>query len=258
MYILTQLGFIVLTLLCLWAILRQLHQALSKADWSETKKQRLWIRTLIGLGAWLLFISVASLSGLFSDFSSFPPRVVIVITIPFITILLITFSRSINAILKVIPPQNLLYIQAFRVIVEVLLWMLFLQELLPEQMTFEGRNWDILVGLTAPLMAYFGLVRGKLVPVADYCLECAGANATGQYCHHCHSLHAHSVSGVYERAVQYDCGHFSFCVATRSAGTHSLFHTLLFVKAIIAISANCPGRKTCSGGCGKRVALFRC
>ncbi|MGD1890343.1 MAG: hypothetical protein ACFB15_07080 [Cyclobacteriaceae bacterium] len=159
MYILTQLGFIVLTLLCLWAILRQLHQALSKADWSETKKQRLWIRTLMGLGAWLLFISVASLSGFFSDFSSFPPRVVTVITIPFITILLIIFSRSINAILKVIPPQNLLYIQAFRVIVEVLLWMLFLQELLPEQMTFEGRNWDILVGLTAPLMAYFGLVR---------------------------------------------------------------------------------------------------
>jgi hypothetical protein len=161
MYTLTQLGFIVLTLLCIGAILRQLRQALSKVDWSETKKQRVWLGTLVGLGGWLLFISAASLGGFFSDFSSFPPRIVIVLAIPLITILLITFSRSINALLKVVPPQNLLYIQAFRVVVEVLLWMLFLQQLLPVQMTFEGRNWDILVGLTAPLVAYFGLVKGN-------------------------------------------------------------------------------------------------
>ena len=31
--------------------------------------------------------------------------------------------------------------------------MLFIAELLPEQMTFEGRNWDILAGFTAPIIA---------------------------------------------------------------------------------------------------------
>jgi hypothetical protein len=40
------------------------------------------------------------------------------------------------------------------VFVEILLWALFTQNLLPEQMTFEGRNFDILVGLTAPLIAW--------------------------------------------------------------------------------------------------------
>jgi len=161
MYILTQLGFIVLTLLCVVAIDRQLRQALSQVEWSAARRQRIWLGTLIGLGAWLLFISVASLGGFFSDFSSFPPRIVIVLAVPLIIILSITFSRSTSTLLRVIPPQNLLYIQAFRIVVEVLLWMLFLQQLLPEQMTFEGRNWDILVGLTAPLVAYFGLVKGN-------------------------------------------------------------------------------------------------
>ena len=161
MDILTQLGFIVLSLLCILAILKQLRLALSQVDWSASRRQRVWLGTLIGLGGWLLFISTASLIGFFSDFSSFPPRVVIVIVIPFVTILIIIFSRSINSLLRVIPPQNLLYIQSFRVVVEVLLWMLFLQQLLPVQMTFEGRNWDILVGLTAPLVAYFGLVKGN-------------------------------------------------------------------------------------------------
>jgi hypothetical protein len=40
------------------------------------------------------------------------------------------------------------------VFVEILIWMLFIQNLLPVQMTFEGRNFDILAGLTAPIMSY--------------------------------------------------------------------------------------------------------
>jgi hypothetical protein len=41
------------------------------------------------------------------------------------------------------------------VFVEILLWLLFIEHLLPEQMTFEGRNFDIIAGLTAPVIAYF-------------------------------------------------------------------------------------------------------
>jgi hypothetical protein len=39
--------------------------------------------------------------------------------------------------------------------VEVLLWILFIDGLLPEQMSFEGRNFDILAGLTAPIIVWF-------------------------------------------------------------------------------------------------------
>lgn len=159
MYLLTQIGFIVLTLLCLGLILKQLRQALSQADLSVKQQKRIWVGTCLGLLVWLSFLSLVSLSGFFSNFSGFPPRIGIVLIVPLITILILTFSRNINSLLKVIPPQSILYLQSFRVIVELLLWLLFIQNILPVQMTFEGQNWDILVGLTAPVVAYFSFVR---------------------------------------------------------------------------------------------------
>jgi hypothetical protein len=54
-------------------------------------------------------------------------------------------------------------IQTFRLPLELIFaWALALN-LLPIQMTFEGRNFDILVGLTAPFIAYFGYHK-KVLP----------------------------------------------------------------------------------------------
>ena len=49
-----------------------------------------------------------------------------------------------------------------RIPVEIVLYWLFLYEKVPELMTFEGRNFDILAGLTAPIVYYFGFVKKKL------------------------------------------------------------------------------------------------
>ena len=71
-----------------------------------------------------------------------------------------------------IPAKSLVSLQIFRVFVEILLWMSFLQNLLPVQMTFEGRNFDVLSGLTAPFAAYFlannriGLVVWNILSLA--------------------------------------------------------------------------------------------
>jgi hypothetical protein len=46
-------------------------------------------------------------------------------------------------------------LQVFRVLVEIVLWLLFLQNQLPVQMTFEGRNFDILAGITAVIAANY-------------------------------------------------------------------------------------------------------
>jgi hypothetical protein len=40
--------------------------------------------------------------------------------------------------------------------------MLFVNQGVPEIMTFEGRNFDILAGLTAPLITYFGFVKRSI------------------------------------------------------------------------------------------------
>ena len=49
-----------------------------------------------------------------------------------------------------------------RIPVELTLLWLFLYKAVPELMTFEGRNFDILSGLSAPIIYYFGFVKKQL------------------------------------------------------------------------------------------------
>ena len=49
-----------------------------------------------------------------------------------------------------------------RIPVEIILFGLYMHKVIPELMTFEGRNWDILSGLSAPLVFYFGHVHKRI------------------------------------------------------------------------------------------------
>lgn len=60
-------------------------------------------------------------------------------------------------------PESLYWIHIVRIPVEIVLWMLFTVSLVPEVMTFEGRNYDIIAGLTAPLIIFYGIRR----PIID-------------------------------------------------------------------------------------------
>ena len=51
-------------------------------------------------------------------------------------------------------------IQTMRLPIEIALYLLFAAGQVPKQMTFEGRNFDIVVGLTAPLVAW-AVAKGK-------------------------------------------------------------------------------------------------
>ena len=56
-------------------------------------------------------------------------------------------------------PATLTLLHIVRVPVEIVLYLLMLQNMVPEVMTFGGRNFDILCGLTAPVVYYFGYRR---------------------------------------------------------------------------------------------------
>ncbi len=156
MFQLTQLGFIALSLFCILYLYRQLSLALPKTSFNLTKQQRIKQQFIIAIVSWAALISVLAWTQFFANFSSVPPRFFMVLLIPLSTaILLSLFSEALSEILQQIPPQRLIYIQSFRIWVEVLIWLLFVQELLPIQMTFEGMNFDVLTGLTAPFVAYF-------------------------------------------------------------------------------------------------------
>lgn len=154
-------GFVILTILYWLLLLRQLWQGIANSDWDDTKKRR--VKTLIAgsLIFWAIFVSAWSASGMMSDFTKFPFNFLPVLIIPLATALIATFSNTFRIILANIPEEKIIVLQNFRFFVEILLWMLFITSALPIQMTFEGRNFDILAGLTAPFIAYF-VMRKRL------------------------------------------------------------------------------------------------
>jgi hypothetical protein len=71
-----------------------------------------------------------------------------------ISILLFTFSKSTQAVIENLSQTRLVALQSFRIFVELLLWRLFILGKMPVQMSLEGRNWDVLTGITAIVIAY--------------------------------------------------------------------------------------------------------
>lgn len=65
-----------------------------------------------------------------------------------------------------LPLAPLTYLHIIRIPVEFVLYWLFLYQAVPELMTFAGRNFDIIAGITAPIIAYFGLKKGKISKAA--------------------------------------------------------------------------------------------
>jgi hypothetical protein len=161
MYLFVQAGFVVLTVLFFGLLLRELHVALSTTPFEISRKKKILRNTILSLIAWAVLVSTLSISGVLSDFTTLPPKLFIVLIVPLVTVIWILRSETLREILVHVPAESLIRLQVFRVFVEVLLWMLFVDNLLPEQMTFEGYNFDILAGLTAPFVGYF-VSRKKL------------------------------------------------------------------------------------------------
>lgn len=153
LYHITQIGFGLLTLVCVIFFLREFFRALPLTGWTPGQKKNFVTKMILSLILWVAFLAAWSLSGKMTDFSIFPMNILPVIAIPAIMAFFFIPAKSTGEILKHIPPANIIRLQTFRFFVEGLLWMLFIANLLPVQMTFEGRNFDIIAGFTAPVVA---------------------------------------------------------------------------------------------------------
>jgi hypothetical protein len=112
----------------------------------------LFANTLLG---WLFLTGYLTFNGFFQDFNSFPPRLFLFVgpIILFIFFVLL-YPRSREAVLQM-PITTLTYIHIVRIPVELCLWWLFGAGLVAQAMTFEGANFDILAGITAPFAGVF-------------------------------------------------------------------------------------------------------
>jgi hypothetical protein len=106
--------------------------------------------------AWVIIQSVISITGFYTNSNVLPPRFIFLVLPPLLVILLLFFTQKGRKFLDGFNPKLLTWVHIVRIPVEVVLFWLFLEKLIPELMTFEGRNFDIIAGITAPVIAYLG------------------------------------------------------------------------------------------------------
>jgi hypothetical protein len=138
------------------------YGVLKNSKRENTKKNALKIS--IGLLAWLLIQAALTLKNVYSaDNQAMPRKIVLFGILPSIlTIILLFVTAKGRKFIDGLPLKNITYINIVRIPVELVLYWLFLNKAIPELMTFAGRNFDILAGLTAPFIVYFGYWQGKI------------------------------------------------------------------------------------------------
>ncbi|ASS48460.1 MAG: hypothetical protein A3D31_08135 [Candidatus Fluviicola riflensis] len=105
--------------------------------------------------SWTILQSVLGLSGIYQDTQTIPPKLVLFGVFPtlvfiataFLTVKGRKFIDSINL-------QTLTYFHSIRIPVEITLALLFYQGVVSVYMTFEGTNFDLFSGITAPIVGY--------------------------------------------------------------------------------------------------------
>lgn len=118
--------------------------------------------TLIILLAWLILQAIISRTGFYTVTSNTPPRLTLLILPPIILIIILFTTPKGKKYIDGLNLKTLTILHTIRLPVEIVLFWLFAQKAIPQIMTFEGRNFDIISGLTAPIIFYIGFYAMKL------------------------------------------------------------------------------------------------
>jgi len=112
--------------------------------------------------AWLLGQGAVALSGFYTVTTTLPPRLALLLGPPLVVVAALVATPRGRRFLDGLRPELLPLLHVVRVPVELVLLMLYLHHAVPRLMTFEGRNWDILTGLTAPVVYYLAFRARRL------------------------------------------------------------------------------------------------
>jgi hypothetical protein len=127
--------------------------------YKATKKSKGFI---ILIFIWLLLQSIISILGFYTITNTMPPRFQLFL-LPAVLFIIVQFStKRGQALIDTLDIKFLTIIHVVRIPVEIVLYWLLIHKAVPELMTFEGRNFDIISGITAPFIYYFGFIKNKI------------------------------------------------------------------------------------------------
>ncbi|OUJ69507.1 hypothetical protein [Hymenobacter crusticola] len=133
-------GFVLLTGLTGWLFYRATHRS------------RLTLSLLV---AWLSLQAGLSLNGFYvATPQALPPRLLLALLPPLLLLAGLLLTGRGRRYLLCLRLERLTLLHTIRLPVEIVLWVLSYYHLVPQLMTFEGRNRDLFSGLSAPVIYY--------------------------------------------------------------------------------------------------------
>ena len=124
-----------------------------------TQLGRVPLMLLLG---WTVLQGALGYVGFYLDTSGIPPRFILLIGPMLLLIAALFLTSGGKRFIDGLDVGGLTLLHVVRLPVELVLFGLYLRGAVPRMITFEGSNFDILVGLSAPLIYVFGYVRPKL------------------------------------------------------------------------------------------------
>jgi hypothetical protein len=142
-----QIAFILVTFITVWLFYR------------ATNKSILFLAIM---AIWMILQYFLGQSGFYTNGFSRPPRFLLLIAPPLLVLIVLLLTKKGRQLIDSLDMPTLTILHAVRIPVEMILYFLFLAKAIPAIMTFEGRNFDIIAGLTAPIVYYVGFVKKQV------------------------------------------------------------------------------------------------
>lgn len=114
------------------------------------------------ISIWLFVQSIIGILGFYTITNTMLPRFQLLLLPPLVFTIVQFSTKKGKAFIDSLDLKILTIIHIVRIPVEIVLYWLFVNKAVPELMTFEGRNFDIISGISAPFIYYFGFVKHKI------------------------------------------------------------------------------------------------
>lgn len=106
------------------------------------------------IGLWLVVHLALSYNGYYLKTYSLPPRFVLLLGPPLLMMIVVFGVKKLRNRIMLLDMRWLVALSIVRMPVELVLYFLMKENLVPGIITFEGRNWDFLSGIVAVPLTY--------------------------------------------------------------------------------------------------------
>lgn len=110
---------------------------------------------------WMLALGISAYFGFFENTHVLPPRFIFAVAPPLLLLIFLAFNKWGVHYFYRFDIKYLTILHTIRVGAEISLYLLCLQGLTPEIMTFNGNNYDLFSGLSAPIIYFFIFIKNQ-------------------------------------------------------------------------------------------------